>query len=139
MRTVVCLLVPLLLLLLGRAGAADDDDDDDGEPSSPAQQAAADVSPMPLADMASGAAQALFGAAGPLPQGRCARADWVDCGTEGDGNAPAWCAPLLKEHFHAAARSSRWPGHASSGTALDVNGSEETPQAASSPGGAATR
>ena len=74
MRTVVCLLVPLLLLLLGRAGAADDDDDD-GEPSSPAQQAAADVSPTPLADMASGAAQASFGAAGPLPQGRCARAD----------------------------------------------------------------
>ena len=136
MRTFVCLLLPLLLLL-GRAGAADDDDDD-GEPSSLAQQVA-NVSPTPLADMAGGAAQALFGAAGPLPQGRCARADWVDCGTEGDGNAPAWCAPLLKEHFHAAARSSRWPGHASSGTALDVNGSEETPQAASSPGGAATR
>ena len=129
MRTVVCLLVPLLLLLLGRAGAADDDDDDDGEPSSPAQQVAADVS----------LAQALFGDAGQLPQGRCARADWVDCGLEGDANAPAWCAPLLKEHFHAAARSSRWPGHASSGTALDENGSEETPQAASSPGGAATR
>ena len=77
MRTVVCLLVPLLLLLLGRAGAADDDDDDDGEPSSPAQQAAADVSPTPLADMAGGAAQALFGAAGPpatrLPQGQGAR------------------------------------------------------------------
>jgi hypothetical protein len=32
-------------------------------------------------------AQALFGDAGQLPQGRCARADWVDCGLEGDGNA----------------------------------------------------
>ena len=104
MRTVVCLLVPLLLLLLGRAGAADDDDDDDGEP---AQQAAADVSPTPLADMASGAAQALFGAAGPpatrLPQGQGA----VDCGTEGDDNAAAWCAPLLREHFHAGLDQSR--------------------------------
>ena len=104
MRTVVCLLVPLLLLLLGRAGAADDDDDDDGEP---AQQAAADVSPTPLADMASGAAQASFGAAGPpakqLPQGQGA----VDCGTEGDDNAAAWCAPLLREHFHAGLDQSR--------------------------------
>jgi hypothetical protein len=107
MRTVVCLLVPLLLLLLGRAGAADDDDDDDGEPSSPAQQVAADVSPTPLADMASGAAQASFGAAGPpatrLPQGQGA----VDCGTEGDDNAAAWCAPLLREHFHVGLDQSR--------------------------------
>lgn len=105
MRTFVCLLLPLLLLL-GRAGAADDDDDD-GEPSSPAQQVAADVSPTPLADMASGAAQALFGAAGPpakrLPQGQGA----VDCGTEGDDNAAAWCAPLLKEHFHVGLDQSR--------------------------------
>ena len=98
MRTVVCLLVPLLLLLLGRAGAADDDDDDDGEP---AQQAAADVSPTPLADMAGGAAQALFGAAGPpatrLPQGQGA----VDCGTEGDDNAAAWCARATVEGVRA--------------------------------------
>ena len=106
MRTFVCLLLPLLLLLLGRAGAADDDDDD-GEPSSLAQQVVANVSPTPLADMASGAAQASFGAAGPpakqLPQGQGA----VDCGTEGDDNAAAWCAPLLREHFHAGLDQSR--------------------------------
>ena len=105
MRTFVCLLLPLLLLL-GSAAAADDGDD--GEPSSPAQQVAAGVSPTPLADMASGAAQALFGDAGPpakrLPQGQGAR---VDCGVEGTDNAAAWCAPLLKEHFHAGLDQSR--------------------------------